>query len=275
MTYHIIVGDMAAQPLLKTFNDTNTHSVLVLKDLLQLGPLQKAEGQSFTDLRKSFWAKLLASDTTTVQLQDMEQVLELSKNMHADKEIKTIFWMAALPADVCAYYWLLFYMSKYPSQFYVINIAGLPFLNENGKLFFPKSIAELNEKEILKAEKLARTISASEYETDLYEWQQIIQNASELRDVRVSKKIEHLTIDAYDKYLLQCCSPQFQKASKIIHTAIGKDLKLTTGDVFLAWRLKELCSLGQIETNVEPTKNQKEIEYRLIQTAQQNSTENV
>ncbi|GAA4449577.1 DUF3658 domain-containing protein [Rurimicrobium arvi] len=261
MTYHFVVGDMAAKPLLEAFDPETGHHVVVLKDVLSLGPLQKAEGQSFSEMRSQYWRTILNDEKNEIAVDDMERLLDISKQMFDDETIKAVIWMAPLPADICAYYWILPYMSKHSMRFSVINIAGLPFLNEQGKLFFPKSISELSVREIQKATRLARAVSPSELEVDLYEWKQLQQSNSGIRVSGGGKKMHAHPENFYDHLLLNQCTPAFQKATKVVHNAIGKDNAIPTGDAFLIWRLRALAEAGAVQ--VQEGKALKDMEVRL------------
>ena len=267
MTYHFVVGDLAAKPLLDAFLDQEDAVVVVLKDILNVGPIIKDEGQSFSEMRSAFWQTIAPNDKQEFILNDMEQLLEISKKMYEDETIVAWCWMAPLPADVCAYYWLLYYLSKHKSRFLVINIAGLPFLNDSGKLYFPKSIAELSAKEIVKATKLARAVTPSEIEVDLYEWKQLQAHNAAIRTMAGGKLIKNQAVDFYDNQLLAQCSNSFQKSQRIIHAAIGKENNIPTGDLYLAWRLRELAELGTLQIQGENGKSAKDCEVKLYEAS--------
>lgn len=261
MTYHFVVGDLAAKPLLDYFAADDTADVVVLKDILNLGPLQKAEGQSFSEMRTAFWKQVIADEKQELNLGDMERLLDVSRQMFDDDSVRACIWIAPLPADICVYYWVLPYLSKHGDRFTVINIAGLPFLNDAGKLFFPKSIAEISVREVQKATKLARAISPSELEVDTYEWKQLQQQNAAIRVGAGGKKLISHPENFYDHLLTAQCTPAFQKASKVIHNAIGKDNAIPTGDTYLYWRLRTMAAEGSIQ--LQEGKSLKDLEVRL------------
>lgn len=265
MTYHFVVGDMAAKPLLDAFSEQEDATVIVLKDILNVGPILKSEGQSFSEMRTAFWQLIIANDKQETVVEDMEHLLNVSKKMFEDETVQAWFWMAPLPADICAYYWLLPYLSKHSGRFMLINIAGLPFLNETGKLFFPKSISEIAPKEVLKATKLARPASASEIEVDTYEWKQLQAQNAAIRTMGGGKKINNHAVDFYDHLLLAHCTATYQKSQKIINAAIGKENLIPTGDLYLAWRLRELANLGTVQIQGENGKSAKDFEVKLFE----------
>jgi len=264
MKYHFVVGDMAAVPLLEALTQED-EEIIVLKDILNVGPLKKEEEQRFSDLRSAFWQELVTDARTPVQVDDMERLLEVSKKMYEDTESVAWFWMAPLAADVCAYHWLLPYLGKHSGRFYVVNIAGLPFLNESGKLFFPQSIAQICPKEITKATKLARPVNNSELEVDGYEWKKLQQENAGIRIHGGGKKLSSQDETYYDAQLLNHCTAQFQKAAKVIAQAMSKQA-IPTGDLYLAWRLRQMAAAGKLELQGDPTRSAKDFEVRLPQT---------
>jgi hypothetical protein len=269
MTYHFVVGDHAAKPIIEVLSSNDSNNVVVLKDILNVGPLLKEEGQTFSQMRSAFWQEIAPNEKLEILVDDMERMLAVSKEMYENEAANAWFWMAPLPADICAYYWLLHYLSKHNGRFHLLNIAGLPFLDEQGKLYFPKSIAELSAKEILKATKLARPVSNSEIEVDTYEWKQIQAQNAAIRSMGGGKKINNNTVDFYDHLLLAKCTNSFQKAQKIIHAAIGKENNIPTGDLYLSWRLRELVNLGTLQIQGENGKSPKDFEVKLFEETKQ------
>ena len=83
MIYHFVVGDMAAQPLQEAIlsEPSIQGEVIVLKDILHVGPLQKEEGQGFSALRGAFWQQVTNS-AEPVEVTDMERLLEVSKHLY-------------------------------------------------------------------------------------------------------------------------------------------------------------------------------------------------
>ena len=159
---------MAAQPLLEAVsNEPSMHGeVLALKDILHVGPIKKAPGQSFSQLRTEFWKEVVNDEKQEIEVNDLEKLLEITTQLHNNPDAVVWLWMAPWPADVCAYYWMLNYMSKHLDRFYVLNLAGLPFLNEEGKVYYPKNISEILPKELVKARRLARAVTPAELEVD-------------------------------------------------------------------------------------------------------------
>ena len=55
----------------------------------------------------------------------------------------------------------------------VLYLNNLPFLNEKGQLFYPTNLSQIQPSEFLKAKKLARPITLSEFEVDPDEWKKL------------------------------------------------------------------------------------------------------
>lgn len=264
MIYHFVVGDVAAAPLAAAIQEEPSMQgqVVVIKDLLHIGPLQKTEGQPFSALRSSFWQQVAPNEKHPVQVDDMERLLSVSAEMYKDETISAWFWMAPWSADVSAYYWILPYLSKHLNRFYIVNIAGLPFLDANGKIFYPKNISEISPKELIKARKLARQVTPSEMEVDTDEWEKLVEENAGIRVHEGGKKLVSKDADFYDNQLLSFCSHQFQKASKIVRQTLSK-CSIPTGDLYLAWRIRQLAAEGKIVVQGDSNKALNEFDIRL------------
>lgn len=264
MIYHIVTGDLAAAPLREaiTREPAMEGEIVVVKDILNVGPLLKQEDQKFSDLRSTFWQEVASNEKNPIQVDDLERLLKVSLELSKNDDARVWIWIAPLPADLCTYYWSLKYLGRYNRQFLAINIAGLPFLDENGKVFYPKSLAEIPAREMVKARKLARPLTSAELETDEEEWQRLTNDNAGIRVLEGSKKIVSKTEDFYDNQLTSFCSQQFQKASKIAGQAMSK-FNIPTGDVYLGWRLRKLAETGKLQIQGDITKGLKDFDVKL------------
>lgn len=243
---HLIVGDVTAEPLKEAVaqEEALQGEVVVLKDILHVGPL-KTEGMTFSEGRSAFWKM---DNNEEVKVDDLERLMEISSRLSNNDELQIWFWMAPTPADVTAYFWLLHFLKKHQGRFFVVNTNGLPFLDENGKLFYPESIGYIPVKEIVKARKLARVITPSEWETDSDEWTRLVEENAGLRIHQGGKKLAGEGIDHYDELLLSFINQQGQKANKVVNQVMSKH-KVPTGDSFLHWRLRVMAENELIELN--------------------------
>lgn len=264
MIYHIVTGDVAGGPLKEAIaaDETMAGEVVVIKDVLSVGPLHKEDGQKFSDVRSAFWQQVVVNEKTPIQVDDMERLLEVSTQMANNEEAKAWVWIAPWPADIATYYWTIKYLSKYPDRFFVVNIAGLPFLDENGKLFYPKSIGEIQPKELIKAKRLARKVTPAEVETDGEEWRKLTKDNAGIRVLEGGKRLVSKGEEHYDGQLMGFVNNQYQKASKVVGQALSK-FNVPTGDVYLGWRLRRLAEAGKIQLQGDVTKSLKDFEVKL------------
>ncbi len=264
MIYHIVTGDVAAGPLREAIatEPAMEGPVVVMKDVLSVGPLQKEEGQKFSEMRSAFWQTVVTNEKSPIQVDDLERLLETGNELSKNEDARIWLWLAPWPADISTYYWSLKYLGKYTNRFFVVNIAGLPFLDENGKVFYPKSIGEIRPKELVKARKLARPITAGELEVDGDEWRKLTTENAGIRVHEGGKKLLSKTEEHYDNQLMSFCSHQFQKASKIVSQAIAR-YNIPTGDLYLGWRLRRMVEGGRLELQGDTSKLLKDFEVKM------------
>lgn len=264
MIYHFVVGDEAAKPLQEAISTEPSMEgeIVVLKDILHVGPLQKEEGKTFSELRSAFWQEVAPNEKAPIQVDDTERVLEISSRMYKDDTIQAWLWMAPWPADVSAYHWLLKYLSKHKDRFFLVNIANLPFLNEAGKVYYPKNVSEILPKELIKARRLARPVTPAEVEVDGDEWQKLIDTPSGIRTHQGGKKLAAHEANYYDAQLISFCSQQYQKASRVVTQAMSK-YGIPTGDTYLGWRLRDMAANGLLQLKGDVTKTFRDWEVKL------------
>jgi len=172
-------------------------------------------------------------------------------------------WMGQNQHDVCGYYWLMPQLKDYQGRIHVLYLNNLPFINEKGSIFYPTHLFQIQPKEFLKAKKLSRPITLSEFEVDPDEWKKLCSESAIVRILEGGKKIASKEDSFYDKDLLSVITSNFQKVSKILFTSLGK-MKIQTGDVFLAWRIRKLIEEGKIEVQGDWNKGWKEVSVKLL-----------
>jgi hypothetical protein len=264
MIYHLVVGDAAAGPLSEAvmMEPSMQGEIIALKDLLNLGPLKNDEGRPFSDMRSAFWNSIIMNEKEPILVPDAQRIEQLLHKLDENPDAKVWFWMAPWPADVCAYHWLLGFFAKNINRFFLLSIANLPFLDENGKVFYPKNISEILPKEIVKARRLARPVTMAEVELDGETWNRLTEENSGVRTHEGGKKLASRQEDYYDAQLASFCSHQFQKASRIISQALNK-YHMPTGDLYLAWRLRKMAEAGTLQLQGDTTKTLKDYEVKL------------
>lgn len=264
MIYHIVIGDNAATPLLEAMNMETEMAgeVIVLRDLLHLGPLRKEEGKSFSAMRTDFWKEVINDEKEEVIVDDLERLLEVSTQLNNNPDDVVWLWMAPWPADVSAYYWMLSYLSKHLDKYFVLNLGGLPFLDEEGKVYYPTNMSAILPKELVKARRLARAVTPAEMEVDGEEWSNIVEENSGIRLLEGGKKLYTKPEDFFDEQLLSFCSHQFQKAHRVVNQSMKK-LNIPTGDVYLGWRLRTMVHAGLLISEGDMNKTLRDYSVKL------------
>src|SRR5690606_13335323 len=110
----------------------------------------------------------------------------------------------------------------------------------------PSWLGEIQPKEFLKAKKLARPITLSEFEVDPDEWKRLVEENSMVRMLEGGKKIAGKDETFYDNEILKNLTGEWQKANRVLTNTLNR-MKIKTGDVFLMWRMKQLIAERKIE----------------------------
>jgi Protein of unknown function len=137
-------------------------------------------------------------------------------------------------------------LKDYQSSVFIIYLNNLPFINEKGNIFYPEWLHIIPPKEFMKAKKLARPITLSEFEVDPDEWNRLCQENKMVRILEGGKKLVQYDEDFYDDDLKKFITPEWQKASRLIHNFLNKN-KQTTGDAFILWRIKKILQNGELD----------------------------
>ena len=264
---HIVFNeaDVAVLQQAIELDETLQGEVLLVRDDYAVGPVKDIYTEEGIEARKNWWREVLSGgdgdggvDKGIVD--DNKLVAELIEKLNADEEEKVWIWAAQNKHDVCGYYWLMSQLKAYQGRIYMLYLNNLPFINEKGQIFYPQWISEIQPKEMLKAKRLARPITTSEFEVDPDEWIKLSNEEKEVRLLEGGKKLVQKDVNFYDSELKSYISGDWQKASKIIHTFLNK-AKHTTGDLFLLWRLKQLIATDvyDVQGNV---KNMKDFEVK-------------
>src|SRR6185369_6395560 len=141
----------------------------------------------------SWWRELLKNspyenDSQTF-FDDRQTVIQIKEQLNADPSKQVWIWMGQNQHDVCGYYWFMQHFKDCQGTIQVIYLNNLPFINEKGQLFYPSWLGEIQPRELLKAKRLARPITMSEFEVDPDEWKKLCAENSTVRILEGGKKI--------------------------------------------------------------------------------------
>jgi hypothetical protein len=241
--------------------------ILEIKDDFAVGPIENIDTEEGWIARENWWRELLSqspysNENLAGSFDDRKAVDELKRKLDEDEKELAWLWMGQNGHDVCSYYWLIPQLKEYQGRIFVLYFNNLPFINEKGNIFYPTTLHEIQPKEFLKAKKLNRAVTLSEFEVDPDEWKKLASENALVRILEGGKKIVSKDEDFYDKDILANLTNEFQKGNRAISNILGK-MKIKTGDVFLIWRMKHLAAEDKLEINGDTSKGWKEFEVRL------------
>ena len=248
---HIVFqeADIAVLHKAMELDESLQGEIILIKDDLAVGPLQNIYETEGYQQRRDWWKMLLEFSPYTDSLNVVDDKLtvhNLLKQLNEDASTEVWIWMGQNAHDVCGYYWLIPLLKNFHGRIYILYLNNLPFINEKGNIFYPTALYEIQPKEFLKAKKLARLVTLSEFEVDPDEWKKLCDENATVRILEGGKKIVSANASYYDAEILKAVNGEPQKLSKIFSTLFGK-MKVKTGDVFLAWRMRELIKEGKLE----------------------------
>ena len=235
--------------------------VLQIKDDYAVGPLNNIYvGEGIAE-RKEWWRQVLQGGdydgkVDSGEVDDYKTAAELVGTMRRNEDEQIWIWAAQNKHDVSGYYWLLNYMKEFQGRVQILYLNNLPFFNDKGQIFYPNWLHQIPAKEFLKAKKLAREITPSEFEVDPDEWTRLCNENKGVRFLEGGKKLVQFDYDYYDAELKKYITADWQRASKVIQHFLSK-AKETTGDAYLLWRLKTMIAqeMFDVQGKVENMKD--------------------
>jgi hypothetical protein len=247
---HIVfnTADIAALQAAIELDESMSGKVIEIKDDYAVGPLMDIYETEGYQQRRDWWKEVLAHSPYEDQLDIVDDKLtihHLQTSLNHDENEMIWIWMGQNVHDVCGYYWFMSQFKEYQSRIHVLYLNNLPFLNEKGQLFYPTHLSQIQPKEFLKAKKLARPITLSEFELDPDEWKKLCNENEGVRFLEGGKKIVSMGIGFYDKEILSLLTKNAQKLQSALTNILSK-MKIKTGDAFIVSRLKALETEGKL-----------------------------
>lgn len=253
-------------------DETMSGDVIQIRDDYAVGPLSALDTEEGRQLRLNWWKDLLSyshyQESQIHHFDDRETVQLLKSKLDENPDEELWIWMGQNQHDVCGYYWLMPQLKDYQGRVMVLFLNNLPFINEKGHIFYPSWLNEIQPKEFIKAKKLARPITLSEFEVDPDEWFRIVNDGGLVRILEGGKKIASKDDTFYDKEVLKNLTPEWQKAWRLVSNTLHR-MPVKTGDVFIEWRIRQLIEQGKIEVTGDVSKGWKDFDVKLPGTKQQ------
>jgi hypothetical protein len=256
---HIVFQHADTELLSKAMElDQNLNGEIVeIRDEWGVGPIADLDSEEG-------WNRLSFSPYEKVagDFDDRETVKGLIHKLEEDPSLEAWIWMGQNQHDVTGYYWLMPQLRAFQGRIMVIYLNNLPFINEKGQLFYPTTVHDILPREVVKAQKLARPVTLSEYEVDPDEWKKISQENAMVRTLEGGKKITGQDESFYDAEILKNLTTEWQKAWRVLSNTLHR-MKIKTGDVYLMWRMRKLIDEGRIQVLGEVNKGWKEFDLKL------------
>jgi hypothetical protein len=264
---HIVFNAPDVEVLQKAIelDESMQGDVILIKDDYAVGPIKDIYTTEGIEARKQWWREVLAGGdydgkVDTGDVDDNKTVAELKERLESNPGEIVWIWAAQNKHDVSGYYWLMSQLKDFQGRLYILYLNNLPFINEKGLIFYPEWLSHIPPKEYLKAKKLSRQITLSEFEVDPDEWTRLQNEEKGVRLLEGGKKLTQRDYDFYDEDLKKFITTDWQKASKVIHQFLNKN-KQTTGDAYVLWRLKQLLAAGGYDIQGE-LKGMKDFEVK-------------
>jgi len=263
---HIVFEEANKEKLAEAFelDQFMQGEIMVIKDDYAVGPVIDIYDEYGYQQRRDWWRELLKHSPYEEQINIVDDKLtvnQLLQKLDNTESEEVWIWMGQNAHDVCGYYWLMSQLKNYQSRIHVLYLNNLPFINEKGLIFYPQHLHQIQAKEFLKAKKLARPITLSEFEVDPDEWKKLCNENAIVRFLEGGKKIISKEESFYDKDILNVITSEFQKLNKILQHTLNK-MTVKTGDAFLVWRIRKFIEEDKLEMQGDWAKGWKEIEIK-------------
>lgn len=246
-------------------DETLAGDVIQIKDDFAVGPLAGIDTEEGWQARVDWHRTLLQGSPYGEELagsfDDRETVKQLKAKLDENPAEELWIWMGQNQHDVMGYYWLMPQFKDYQGRVMILYLNNLPFINEKGQIFYPSWLHEIQPKEFVKAKKLARPITLSEFEIDPDEWRKIAEENAMVRVLEGGKKIVGKEESFYDGEILKNVTGEWQKATRVLTNTLHR-MKIKTGDVFIMWRMKNLIAEGKIEVTGDMAKGWKDFDVK-------------
>ncbi|HOZ85675.1 MAG TPA: DUF1835 domain-containing protein [Niabella sp.] len=265
--FHIVFNEseIGLMQKVQELDETLAGPIVQIKDDYAVGPISSIYETEGYQQRRDWWKGLLEGSPYKDQLDIVDDKLtvhNLIKSLEENEEEELWIWMAQNQHDVCGYYWLMPQLRAFQSRVHVLYMNNLPFINEKGQIFYPTWLHEIQPKEFLKAKKLSRPITLSEFEVDPDEWNKLMQENALVRMLEGGKKIASKNGDFYDSEILKNITADWQKVSRVLQNTLNR-MKIKTGDVFVMWRIRTLIEEGKIIAEGDVNKDWKSFDVKL------------
>jgi len=266
---HMVFDQAGGEQIKQSFEiePANAGEIIYIEDNYSLGPvadLSEAEGWQ---ARKNWWQSVLELPEDTqpeVMRADKMKIHQLFQQLEEDEDTVLWIWMGQNERDVSGYYYIISYLMAFQGRIHVLYLNNLPFIDEKGHIFYPKQLSEIRPKEYVKAARLARVVTLSEFELDPEEWDKLSRSPGSVRLLEGGKKLSVRENDYYDKIILDQLGSATMKLAKLLGLLVTKS-RLSLPEYYIIWRIKSLIETGQIISQGDFEKGAKNVSLKATQ----------
>lgn len=231
-----------------TMDPGSQGEIICLEENYALGPIAELEEPEGWMTRKQWWQVLLdipEEEQPPHMTGDKMKLHGLKQRLEEDPNLQLWIWLGQNARDVCGYYWLISQLSVFQGQVHVLYLNNLPFIDDKGHIFYPIHLSEILPKEFVKAARLARVVTMSEFELDPDEWNKLALDGGYIRTLEGGKKLLSHPADFYDKIILDQLGQSTMKLQKLLGQ-LHSQAKLDAIEPYILWRIKTLIAQEQI-----------------------------
>lgn len=264
---HIVFNESEVELMNKVIelDESLAGEVVQIKDDFAVGPLAGLDTDEGWNARVQWWREQSQGSPYKEEpgsFDDRETVKNIIGKLDENPAEEIWIWMGQNQHDVTGYYWLMPQLKQYQGRIMILYMNNLPFINEKGQLFYPSWLHEIQPKEFIKAKKLCRPVTLSEFEVDPDEWKKLVNENAAVRILEGGKKIVGKDESFYDGEILKNITPEWQKATRVLSNTLNR-MKIKTGDLYLMKRMKNLIADGKVEVTGDMEKGWKEFDVKL------------
>ncbi|MCX6319548.1 MAG: DUF1835 domain-containing protein [Bacteroidetes bacterium] len=264
---HIVFNESEVSLMgqVQELDETLAGEVVLIRDDFAVGPLQQLDTEEGWQARTAWWKNLSQGSPygdAQPGFDDRETVKQLVEKITENTSEEIWIWMGQNQHDVCGYYWLMPQLRAFQGRVMILYLNNLPFINEKGHIFYPSWLHEIQPKEFVKAKRLARPVTLSEYEIDPDEWRRLSEENAMVRILEGGKKIAGKEDSYYDTEIVKNITGEWQKATRVLSNTLNR-MKIKTGDIFIMARLKQLILDGKVEVTGDIQKAWKDFDVRI------------
>jgi len=175
--------------------------IIQIKDEFAVGPIENIYTEEGVNYRLKWWKNVLEFSpyvNAINSVDDKKTVHEIVSTLNEKKDEEVWIWIGDNQHDVCGYYWLIIQLKDFLNRIQILHLHNLPFIHEKGNIFYPTALHEIQSKELLKAKRMARFITNSEFEIDADEWKKLCAENAMVRILESGKKIISKEATYYD-----------------------------------------------------------------------------